>query len=343
MAHDKKLHNDGAHNCAQCDRLSSERAPFAANDRMRNAIHQVPELLMVLRRFGITLGFGNATIADVCRHNGIDCPTFLAVANFSAGRPWSEQSIDVATLLRYLQNAHKYFLNFALPTIRRKLIEALPIGEAGSVNMLILRYFDDYAEEVRRHMAFEDEHVFPYVARVLEGVDCDSFDIAEFEAGHLPLAPKLHELKEIFISHYKSSGNEDLLNSALFDIIILEADLTKHCGVEDTLLVPSVQSIQERLRACRTSEQDNDNNDTDAEADDTPELSQREREIVQGIAKGLSAKEIADRLCLSVHTVNTHRRNICSKLDIHSTAGLAIYAILHHLVDITDLSASDLR
>lgn len=45
-----------------------------------------------------------------------------------------------------------------------------------------------------------------------------------------------------------------------------------------------------------------------------------------------------EKLYLSVHTVATHRKNISSKLEIHSTAGLAIFAILHHLVDIKDLN-----
>ncbi len=67
------------------------------------------------------------------------------------------------------------------------------------------------------------------------------------------------------------------------------------------------------------------------------ELSAREREIVICIAKGLSNKQIADKLCLSAHTVMTHRRNITNKLQIHSPAGLTIYAIVNKLVDISDI------
>ncbi len=55
------------------------------------------------------------------------------------------------------------------------------------------------------------------------------------------------------------------------------------------------------------------------------------------MAKGWSNKEIADRLCISVHTVATHRRNICAKLAIHSSAGLTVYAILNGLVDLKDI------
>ena len=66
-------------------------------------------------------------------------------------------------------------------------------------------------------------------------------------------------------------------------------------------------------------------------------LGRRERGIIAAVAKGWSNKEIADRLCISVHTVATHRRNICAKLAIHSSAGLTVYAILNGLVDLKDI------
>lgn len=71
--------------------------------------------------------------------------------------------------------------------------------------------------------------------------------------------------------------------------------------------------------------------------DDREPLSQREREIIALVAKGLTNKEIADTLFLSVHTVITHRRNIARKLEIHSATGLTIYAIVNHLVDLSDI------
>ncbi len=64
-----------------------------------------------------------------------------------------------------------------------------------------------------------------------------------------------------------------------------------------------------------------------------PSLSVREREILVSLAKGRTSKEIAEDLNIAVYTVNTHRRNICQKLDIHSAAGLTVYAIANGLVD----------
>lgn len=69
----------------------------------------------------------------------------------------------------------------------------------------------------------------------------------------------------------------------------------------------------------------------------TDSLSNREKEIIVCVVKGMTNKEIADMLCLSIHTVITHRRNISNKLQIRSTAGLTIYAIVNKLVDIKDV------
>ena len=65
-------------------------------------------------------------------------------------------------------------------------------------------------------------------------------------------------------------------------------------------------------------------------------LSQREKEIVICVVKGMTNKEIAEKLFLSIHTVITHRRNISKKLQIHSAAGLTIYAIVNKLVTLND-------
>ncbi|MCC8072366.1 MAG: LuxR C-terminal-related transcriptional regulator [Bacteroidales bacterium] len=70
------------------------------------------------------------------------------------------------------------------------------------------------------------------------------------------------------------------------------------------------------------------------------ELSPREREIVIALVKGHSNKEIAAQLCVSVNTVMTHRRNITSKLQIHSLAGLTIYAIVSNLVKLEEIKDS---
>lgn len=71
----------------------------------------------------------------------------------------------------------------------------------------------------------------------------------------------------------------------------------------------------------------------DLPSSDGEELSSREKEILVCVAKGMLNKEIADKLCLSIYTVITHRKNITRKLGIKTVAGLTLYALLNGLID----------
>ena len=74
----------------------------------------------------------------------------------------------------------------------------------------------------------------------------------------------------------------------------------------------------------------------DDAADSGEQLSDREKEILVLVVKGHTNKEIAQQLYLSTHTVITHRRNIARKLEIHSTSGLTVYALVNKLVELED-------
>ena len=63
------------------------------------------------------------------------------------------------------------------------------------------------------------------------------------------------------------------------------------------------------------------------------ELSRRETDVLVLVARGMTNKEIADALNVSIHTVISHRKNIMHKTGIKSVAGLTVYAILHNLID----------
>lgn len=76
---------------------------------------------------------------------------------------------------------------------------------------------------------------------------------------------------------------------------------------------------------------------SDEDDDESETLSQREKEIIKCIVKGMTNKEIAEKLYISIHTVITHRRNLSRKLQIHSPAGLTIYAIVNKLVELDEV------
>ena len=67
------------------------------------------------------------------------------------------------------------------------------------------------------------------------------------------------------------------------------------------------------------------------------ELSQREKEILICVAKGMLNKEIADLYSISIYTVITHRKNITRKTGIKTVAGLTVYALLNNLIDMNSV------
>ena len=312
----------------------AENVKYIPTDKLRNLVRDNSSLLMVMSRFGISSGFGEKTVEEVCGMHGVDVATFLSVANLISGKEKDYKSLSLSSLIGYLRRAHTYFLDYNLPTIRRRLIEALDCSGSDDVAFLILKFYDEYVTEVRKHMEYENTVVFAYVDELLQNRLDSSFSIDVFGGKHNHIDIKLKELKDIVISYYPNKCN-DMLNSVLFDIINCEQDLASHCNVEDMLFVPAVAELERRVREQGGCEAVSAADDTDISKADI--LSQREKEIVVCIAKGMSNKEVADALNLSVHTVTTHRRNISSKLQIHSPAGITIYAIVNKLLDLHEI------
>lgn len=81
----------------------------------------------------------------------------------------------------------------------------------------------------------------------------------------------------------------------------------------------------------------NSYNDKNEEQQESYELSDREKDVLVLIAKGMMSKEIADSLNISVHTVISHRKNITRKTGIKSIAGLVAFALLNNLIDSSEI------
>lgn len=294
-------------------------------------------LLMTISRFGIPFGFGDDTVEKVCRGSGTDVDTFLTVCNLLSGNGYDPSRLSLRDLMCYLERAHASFLDVTLPRIRRSLIEGITHSETDRVALMLMKFFDEYVSEVRRHMEHENEVVFSYARSLLGGEPTPGFSISEYSSSHDDSVTKLNELKDIFIYHFKQGENVKL-SQALFDIIVCEKDMLSHFEVESRLFIPAVERLECELRA----------KEAEAASGPAPEskdgsgdsalgmLSEREKEIIREVALGKSNKEIADSLCISVHTVTTHRRNISSKLEIHSTGALVIFALIHHLIELPD-------
>jgi len=311
---------------------------YESGDKMIMLIKDNYSTLQALGSFGINLGFGDKTVAETCEMNGVDTYTFLAVVNFTINDSASyenDDKISVPTLLHYLEASHTYYLDFQLPFIRRELQES--ISEGDQLGQLIMKFYDEYAHEIRRHMKYEEKTLFPYVQSLIENRPTSDYDIETFSKHHESADKKLRELKLLIIKYLPANAHlNNKLMATLYDIYNNEEWLRQHAEVEDHIFTPAIRRLERQ-----TKQDDVTKNITSmvfkGGQENTDALSDRERDVIIGVVQGMQNKEIADHLCISTNTVITHRRNIARKLQIHSPAGLTIYAIVNGLVDISSV------
>ena len=308
---------------------------YEADDLLISIIRDNYNVLQSLGSFGINLGFGDKTVKEVCEYEGVDTYTFLAVVNFTINghrNPDDADRVSIPTLMKYLRASHDYYLGFQLPFIRKELSEAL--DPDNSVSNLVLKLYDEYARQIQLHMKYEERMVFPYVDNLLDGRVASGYDIETFSKHHDKTDQKLRELKQIIIKYLPSDGlRNNQLSATLYDIYNNEEWLALHAEVEDHIFIPAIRKLEQKLKQNDVSAKIS--NMISQSPNNSESLSDRERDVVVSVVQGMSNKEIANHLCISVNTVITHRRNIARKLQIHSPAGLTIYAIVNNLVDIS--------
>ena len=223
---------------------------FTENSRLGDVLTEHYQILLLLSRFGISLGFGDKTVKAVCADNGVDCKTFLAVCNYVASGDSSlYHNVDIESMVRFLRLAHKYYLEFLLPELRTKLVSIVGSLPDSMFSALVIKLFDSYKEEVRKHLAYEDKVLFGYIQRLLDGEeDLPALSLASFIRQHDNIDTQLFELKNAMIRYFPAGENLREVNQVLYDIFAFEEDLKSHCEIEGDLFIPAVVELEKMRR-----------------------------------------------------------------------------------------------
>lgn len=221
------------------------KGKYRAGDTMSQLICDDHLMLLVISRFGISLGFANKTIEEVCHENNVDCFTFLTISNLilrakdNNYQP-SIEKVDVVCLVNFLRSSHKYFRDIRLPKIRQKLISV--IG-SDKISSLIIRYFDDYVLQIKKHFDYEDNILFPYIDKLRNNEDREGFSVARYSEHHDHIDEPLTEFKNVIIQYYSSENSEEL-NEIIYDLLNSANDLSLHNMCEDRILVPIISKME---------------------------------------------------------------------------------------------------
>lgn len=220
--------------------------------KMADLIGSDYRLLTVIYRLGIKLGFGERTVEETCSECGVNSDTFLLIANVYAtdGYVPTMEMMTAASaidLVRYLHASHSYYLEHEIKDLDRIFNELL--GPCNRMQKeVMMRFFAEYREEVENHFAYEEDIVFPYVRSVAEGQRIDGYSMDTFEENHNNIDEKLNDLRNIVMKYLPPVCDTVTAIRALSRLCSLEADLEKHTHIENSILIPMVNRLEEKCQ-----------------------------------------------------------------------------------------------
>ena len=285
-----------------------------ANMKMSEAIESHLALVPVINRFGIRLGVGDDTVKTVCEAHDVDPDFFLTIVNTFINEDYFPekklQHFHLGQIIDYLKKTNRYYLQNQLPNIERHLQFFIHASDTGNTSLRLLGdMFATFKERLRRRIEADERDWFPH----LLATAADPKGHRRRTRPHTPtdddetIQATLDDMRHIMLKHLAGPYDENLCYAVLFAIDTLGRDIRQHNRIRHRILLPMID-------------------------DESNSLSEREKDVLRLIVEGLTNKEIAARLYVSVNTVLTHRKNITAKLGIKTTPGLTFYAITHRLI-----------
>jgi len=224
---------------------------FSSESRLSDLITAHPSLLTLLTRLGISLGFGDRSIADVCEQSGVDTSFFLLICNvytFNNYVPSTATILgtDMMGLVPYLERSHKYYVDKRLPHIERHL-DAIAQKLNGRIGQVFISFFKEYKKEVVAHFVHEEKDVFPHILALLNGNQDTTYSIGEFLDSHSDIEGKLDDLLNIVFKYLPPQVDDENVLDVVYDILMLSEDLKKHTFIEEKIMVPLVKHLEKAV------------------------------------------------------------------------------------------------
>ena len=229
--------------------MSIKKTYFSKDTKFAELMTEDRRLLQLLPRFGIGLGFGDRNVDQVFQTNHVNTELFLMVCEiYSNGsyEPVKEElrKIDLGHLLSYLKASHRYYLDERFPHIEEHLQHIIQAcGQ--KYGQMLSHFYDEYKQEVMRHIQYyEEEVVFPYIEALLKGQRTDSYKIDEFEHNHTNIQDTLDDMMNILLKYLPGEFLPMERIEISYDIMELSDDLNRHSLIEERILIPYVESLE---------------------------------------------------------------------------------------------------
>ncbi len=223
---------------------------YNRHSKLADMVEADARLLGVFERLEIRLGFGDATVEDICERYKLSSELFLMICNVYSNDDYIPHvehltSSDLPHLVAYLSASHRYYTEVYFPRLHEnihRLVNSLELSN----HRVIDRFYDDYQAEVDKHFAYEDEVVFPYIDALVAGERFEQgYSIDMFEHNHSNIEDTLRDLKNIVLKYLPESCDSGVRYEVLNDIIRIETDIERHTEIENRILIPLVEKLEQ--------------------------------------------------------------------------------------------------
>ncbi len=236
---------------------------YKLSQKLADIIHHDYQLIPLVNRFGIRLGFGDESVADICKANHINADFFIEILNTYHDPDYfpRDRFLDfpLPLIVDYLKKTHKYYYDFYIPEIEKHLNDLMASAPGDNKLSLLTRFYLKFKQELFEHLQYEDKYTFPYVLNLHEmllqynagtkpKIKPDR-SIIEFEETHSDVDSKLLDLKNIIIKYLQADYDDNACNTLLATLFNFEDDLRDHSRIEDKIMVPKVLQIEKKLFA----------------------------------------------------------------------------------------------
>lgn len=235
---------------------------FTSNMKLAEVVQTNFNTLSVVCRFGIKLGFGDKSIKEVCADYGINYDFFLEILNAFHDPSYFPkkhlQSFSVEQIVEYLRKTHQNYTLEIIPLVESLMHELVKDCKNPKEMKLVQKLFNEYKEELFKHLSWEDEKIFPYALSIEkaciqgEGIQkakslMKNYTMASFLEDHDDIESKLYDIKTLFIKYLPPVVNQQLCIRILREFSLLEKDINDHARIEEKVLAPKVIDMEKGL------------------------------------------------------------------------------------------------
>lgn len=224
---------------------------FSPRMKLADIIAANHNIILLLPRFGIPLGFGEKSVREVCTAAGVPVDFMLLVCNlytFDDYLPSIEEvsSIDMSLLVPYLKASHIYYTDERLPHIEKHIANiAERMNErTGSI---FKQFYADFRREITDHFQSEERNEFPRLIALQQSQRPKGQNKRLSSKSHSNLVDTLNDLTQIVYKYLPGNVMPEETMELVFDILQLSADIQKHALIEEKILEPYVAWL-ERLQ-----------------------------------------------------------------------------------------------